>query len=156
MTLQSFQMLWEGNYVSNGGRREKTQVAFIIGPKKQKSYFYQVFNIFKIYFLITDIALEFSYTFTMPTPLHSCCWELDKQITQIMWTSAILTFSGHEITFRESFNAEIGTHLLYLRYWERYYHLCWSKQHEVWPWAWQITAAFERRCTGNFTCSPIF
>lgn len=84
MTLQSFQMLWEGNYVSNGGRREKTQVAFIIGPKKQKSYFYQVFNIFKIYFLITDIALEFSYTFTMPTPLHSCCWELDKQITQIM------------------------------------------------------------------------
>lgn len=71
-----------------------------------------------IYCLITDVASESSHTFTVPTPPHSCSWELGKQITLMMWTSATLTLSGHETTFREFLNAKFEAFSLYLRYQE--------------------------------------
>ena len=57
--------------------------------------------VLEIYVLTTDVASESSHTFTMPTPPHSCSWELDRQITLLMWPAAILTLNGHETTFKE-------------------------------------------------------
>lgn len=110
----------------------------------------------EIYFLITDVASESSHTFTMPILPHSCSWKLDKQITLMMWTSAILTLNGHETTFRECLDAKLWAFPLYLRNQERYHHRCCSKQGKVWTWAWQLNTTFVGGCIRYFTFSPAF
>ena len=79
--------------------------------------------VLEIYVLTTDVASESSHTFTMPTPPHSCSWELDRQITLLMWPAAILTLNGHETTFKEFLFFFFFLNLFI--YFLIYFWLCW-------------------------------